>query len=149
MRTAIFTALIVVLCCPFAFAEKYAPTQAELAQLQKEKDLKIIQRRVYEDTTRDQLLRRCIAALKENGFYIDQAYPLKNQIRALHSSDVRLLTAIKVLPVADRYRTFQVWVNLKYEKPGLSYPTLEVIEDPACYRKIFASINKLPAYQPQ
>ena len=149
MRTTLLTALLVLLWCPLALAGKYAATPAELAQLQKEQDLRILQRRVYENTTRDQLMRRCITALQENGFYIDQAYPLKNQIRAIHNKDVNLLTAVKVLPVPDRHRTFQVWVNLKYETETLAspYPKLVTIEDTALYRKIFASINKVPAYQ--
>jgi len=118
-------------------ALKYDLTSAQKKELEQEKELRLIQRRVFDCPDTATALRQGIAVLQSFGFYIEQVFPLENLVQGISSEDEDLLCALEAKPVPGTPGKVIVWFNLHQIASFSLLPSQDVIRDKAPYQQFF------------
>lgn len=135
MRFLTLLILFQILLGTSAFAASNL-SSPELKQLQKEKEMRLIQRRTYTFQNPETALRLGIRTLEYLGFYIDQAYPYEYTVSAVNGDTENLMAAVKILKKTKNSNKYEVWFNLKLKQ--------KTVEAPGPYQTFFKTFDEQP-----
>lgn len=128
--------LIAIMMC---FGALVSPTPAatpkELEEVQKEKKLRLIQRRIYSANDQYIAMRKAIRAMQSIGFNIEQVYEMKNLVKGIHRDNSHFISALRVRSLPSRPGKIEVWFNLHFSE--------DPVESPQPYKVFFNTFEKL------